>query len=76
MHFLFGPRVPPINKFQVKPGFVMAALLVERRPKGFRKMENAPCLFTFQKRWEPGGLGNPQTSAQCSRMDPQWCGAR
>ena len=27
MHFLLGPRVAPINKVQVKPGFVMAALI-------------------------------------------------
>ena len=40
------------------------------KPSVFRGMENAPCLFTFQKRWEPGGLRNPQTSAQLSGMDP------
>ena len=45
MHFLLGPRVAPINKVQVKPGFVMAALI-----GATRGMENAPCLFTFQKR--------------------------
>ena len=27
-------------------------------------------LFTFQKRWEPSGLRNPQTSAQLLGMDP------
>ena len=27
MHFLLGPRVAPINKVQMKPGFVMAALI-------------------------------------------------
>ena len=40
------------------------------KPSVFRGMENAPCLFTFQKRWEPGGLRNPQTPAQLSGMDP------
>ena len=33
-------------------------------------MEKAPCLFTFQKRWDPGGLRKPQTSAQLFGMDP------
>ena len=33
-------------------------------------METTPCLFTLQKRWETGGLRNPQTSAQLFGMDP------
>ena len=36
----------------------------------FCGMENALCLCTFQNRSEPGGLRNPQTPAQLSRMDP------
>ena len=47
MHFLLGPRVAPINKVQMKPGFVMAAL-IGRGPRDFRGMENAPCQFTFR----------------------------
>ena len=33
-------------------------------------MEKAPCLLTFQNRWEPGGLRKPQTSAQLFGVDP------
>ena len=43
---------------------------VGRKQIVFRGMENAPCLCTFQKRWEPGGLRNPQRSALLSGMDP------
>ena len=33
-------------------------------------MENAPCVRTFQYRSEPGGLRNPQTSAQLFGIEP------
>ena len=35
-----------------------------------RGMGNAPCMRTFQYRSEPGGLRNPQTSAQLFGIDP------
>ena len=34
-----------------------------------RGMENAPCMRTFQYRSEPGGLRNPQMSAQLFGID-------
>ena len=33
-------------------------------------LEKAPCMRTFPHRSEPGGLRNPQTSAQLSGIDP------
>ena len=44
---------------------------LERKPRACRGVEKAPCLFTFQNRWEPGGLRKPQTSAQLFGMDPR-----
>ena len=42
---LIGPFVVPINKMQMKPRLMMAALTI--RSQG---IENAPCLLTFQER--------------------------
>ena len=61
-HFAWTTCCSNQKKKQMKPRFV--------KPRVFRGMEKAPCLFTFHDRWEPGGLTNPQTSAQLSGMDP------
>ena len=40
-HILLGPSVVPINKVQMKQGFV-----VVRKPRVLRGMENAPCALS------------------------------
>ena len=65
-----GTGVAPVNKVEMKPCSMMATLINRSQAMCFSRDENAPCLCTFQNRSKPGGLRNPQTSAQLSGMGP------
>ena len=71
-----GTGVAPVNKVEMKPCSMMATLIIRSQAKCVSRDENAPRLCTFQNRSEPGGLRNPQTSAQLFRngsRSPQLC---
>ena len=60
----------PIDKVEVEPRFVVAALIGRSRPKTSWRMEKAPWSRTFQCRSDAGGFGKPHTSAQLTGIDP------
>ena len=48
-NFSLGPRVAPINKVQMKPGFVMAALIGGTYTKGFPRDGKCNMFVHFPK---------------------------
>ena len=67
---LLGPSVVPVDIVQMKPCFMMATLTIWSQAECFPWDGECTMYIHCPKRWEPGGLRNPQTSAQLSGMDP------
>ena len=79
VRILPGPRVAPINKVQMKPRFVMAALIIRSQAKCFPWDGECTMLIHFPEslraRWfEKSADVGP--IVQNGSRSPQWCGAR
>ena len=64
-HLLLGPRIPPINKVQRKPRFVMAALI------GFTWHGKCTMLIHL-----PKNVADVCPSVRNGTKSTQWCGNR
>ena len=79
MHFLLGPRVAPINKVQMKPGFMMATLTIRSQAECFPRSGESTMLIHFLKalraRWFEKSADVCPHVRNGSRS-PEWWAAR
>ena len=76
---LIGPFVVPINKMQMKPRPVMAALIIRSQAKSFPRDGECTMLIHFPETLRAGW--HEKSTDVCPVVrdgsgSPQWCGAR
>ena len=79
MHFSLGPCVAPINKVQMKPRFVMAALVGGTWTKGFPRDGKCTMFVHFPKTLRARWFEKSADVCPIVRngtWSSQWCGAR